>query len=148
MPDIFLPNMAALPFSLYPRMNNRMARVGELLKRELSRCIEREFEFKDALVTIHAVDVTPDLRSAHVFVGVVGGEGAAKRVIDKLNHRRSHLQSQVMKRVVLKYTPQLHFQEDGSVERGVKVVSILDEIAEQTPLENEEEDLDEDSEDV
>ena len=40
-------------------------------------------------ITIHGVDVTPDLRSAHVFVGVVGGEGAGKRVIDKLNLRLS-----------------------------------------------------------
>lgn len=109
-----------------------------MLKRELSRCIEREFEFTDVLVTIHAVDVTPDLRNAHVFIGIVGEESKRKEVMRRLNSRRSYLQSMVMKRVVLKYTPQLHFQEDTSVERGVRVVSLLDELAEQTPWEEDE----------
>ncbi|MCB1236841.1 MAG: 30S ribosome-binding factor RbfA [Verrucomicrobiae bacterium] len=110
-------------------MSNRLARVGELLKRELGRCIEREFDFTDALVTVHAVDVTPDLRSAHVFVGVVAEGRRQEEVLRRLASRRSHLQSQMMKRVVLKYTPQLHFHLDNSVERGVKVVGILDELA-------------------
>jgi ribosome-binding factor A len=130
-------------------MINRLARVAELLKRELSRCIEREFEFTDVLVTIHEVDVTPDLRSAHVFIGIVGDDSRRKEVIRMLNSRRKHLQSQVMKRVVLKYTPQLRFEEDDSVERGVKVVSLLDELADQASLEEEEiEDFDSDREDA
>jgi ribosome-binding factor A len=119
-------------------MNNRVARVAELLRRELSRCIEREFEFSDVLVTIHEVSMTPDLRSAHVFVGTVGEESRRKEAIRKLNSRRNHLQSQVMKRVVLKYTPMLHFQDDSSVERGVKVVSLLDKLAEEASQEGEE----------
>lgn len=112
-----------------------MARVSELLKRELGQCLERDFEFRDVLVTIHDVDVTPDLRNAHVFVGIVGDQSRRDAVMEQLDRKRGHIQSQVMKRVVLKYTPQLHFRFDDSIERGVRVVNILDEIARDLPPE-------------
>lgn len=113
-----------------------MARVGELLKRELSQAVERELEFTDVLVTIHAVEVAPDLRNADVYVGVVGGgDSKPAQVIEKLEANRGMLQTKVMKRVVLKYTPRLHFHADSSVERGVNVVSLLDSLAEDPLLE-------------
>ena len=114
-------------------MSNRLARVSELLKRELGVCLEREFDFRDVLVTIHDVDVTPDLRHAHVFVGIVGNEQRRGSVMEQLERKRGHIQAQVMKRVVLKYTPQLHFRFDDSIERGVRVVNLLDEIAAELP---------------
>ncbi|MCB1230448.1 MAG: 30S ribosome-binding factor RbfA [Verrucomicrobiae bacterium] len=114
-------------------MSNRLARVSELLKRELGNALERDFEFKDVLVTIHDVDVTPDLRHAHVFVGIVGDESRRNHVMRQLEAKRGQIQSQVMKRVVLKYTPQLHFRFDDSIERGVRVVNLLDEIARDLP---------------
>lgn len=118
-----------------------MARVSELLKRELGVCLEREFDFKDILVTIHDVDVTPDLRHAHVFVGIVGNENKRGSVMEQLERKRGQIQAQVMKRVVLKYTPQLHFRVDDSIERGVRVVNILDELANDMPPEAGEDDL-------
>ena len=105
------------------------------MKREIGNCLEREFDFRDALVTIHEVDVTPDLRNAHVFLGFVGAEERRSAVIEELEKKRGHIQAQVMKRVVLKYTPQLHFRFDDSIERGVRVVNLLDEIAEDLPPE-------------
>lgn len=122
-------------------MSNRLARVSELLKRELGVCLEREFDFKDILVTIHDVDVTPDLRHAHVFVGIVGNENKRGSVMEQLERKRGQIQAQVMKRVVLKYTPQLHFRVDDSIERGVRVVNILDELANDMPPEAGEDDL-------
>lgn len=117
-------------------MSNRLARVGELLKRELSQCIERDLEFPDVLVTIHEVVVAPDLRNADVYIGVVGGgENGTRKVVEKLASNRGMLQTRVMKRVVLKYTPKLHFHADDSVARGVSVVSLLDSLAEDPLLE-------------
>ena len=128
-------------------MSNRLARVSELLKRELGVCLEREFDFKDILVTIHDVDVTPDLRHAHVFVGIVGNENKRGSVMEQLERKRGQIQAQVMKRVVLKYTPQLHFRVDDSIERGVRVVNILDELANDLPPEEGEQDLWQEEED-
>ena len=108
-------------------MNTRLLRVNELVKRELSTIITRDMTFENALVTVNQVDVTPDLRKAHVFVSVLG-KGNAKGIIDDLQDNRVSLQAELMKHVVLKYTPYLTFHLDDSIERGSRVFKILQEI--------------------
>ena len=109
-------------------MSQRISRVNELLKREISACIEKNFEFPNILVTVHGVDTAQDLRAAQVFIGVIGGEGEIDRVIKRLNAKHGFIQNIVMKRVVLRSTPRLTFVADDSVERGVRVLNILEEI--------------------
>ena len=109
-------------------MKHRLLRVNEVVKRELSTIIAREFNFKDVLVTLNQVDVTPDLKNAHVFVSVLG-KGNAKRVIAELEEKRVLLQAEMSKHLTLKYTPHLVFHLDDSIERGARVFKILEEIA-------------------
>lgn len=109
-------------------MKQRLLRVRQLLKRELSEAIAKELTFDGVLVTVNDVDVTPDLKQAHVFVGIVGSEAGRHKVLDVLRSNRAMLQRLVSRRVVLKYTPQLHFSIDDSVARGVSVISVMDEI--------------------
>jgi len=107
-------------------MSQRIDRINELLKREVSSYIQREFEFPGKLITVSAVEVTHDLREAKVFVSVLGGHPGP--VLTKLNSKRGSIQNTVMKRVVLRCTPRLDFRVDNSAERGVEVVSLLDEV--------------------
>ncbi len=126
-------------------MSQRLLRVRELLKRELSTLLQREFEFKNALVTISDVDITPDLRQAHVFISTLGAEGRENSIIEQLNEKRALLQNKLAKRVILKYNPRLHFEYDDSIRRGVDVVSLINEIDipdELEPLEDEDQDHD------
>lgn len=118
-------------------MSQRITRVSELMKRELGQCLERDFHFPDVLVTVHHVQVSPDLRNAQVFIGVIGSPVRGEEVVAMLNRKKGQIQAQLMKRVVLKYTPQLRFECDDSVERGVRVVNLLDEIAESLTKEGE-----------
>ena len=108
-------------------MKHRLLRVNEIVKRELSTIITREMTFENVLVTVNAVDVTPDLRSAHVFVSVLG-KGNHNAVITQLDENRTILQAELSKHVVLKYTPHLVFHLDESIERGARVFQILQEI--------------------
>ena len=108
-------------------MKHRLLRVNEIVKRELSMIITRDMRFADMLVTVNAVDVTPDLRNAHVFVSVLG-KGSHKGVIAELDENRTVLQAELSKNVVLKYTPHLVFHLDESIERGSRVFQILQEI--------------------
>ena len=64
-------------------MKHRLLRVNEVVKRELSMIITRDMKFEDVLVTVNTVDVTPDLRNAHVFVSVLG-KGNAPAVLAAL----------------------------------------------------------------
>lgn len=121
-------------------MKNRLDRVNELIKRELSDLVRREITFTAKLVTIQQVDVTPDLKHAHVYVGVIGNEEEQKQAMSALHDQRLRLQSEVSKRVVIKFTPQLHFKLDTAGERGDRVLNILDELnlPKMTPEEEEE----------
>jgi len=108
-------------------MKHRLLRVNELLKRELSTIISREISFEGALVTVNQVDVTPDLKNAHVYISVLGKEAQAAAMA-KLEENRVVLQTALAKSVVLKYTPHLLFHLDDSIERGARVFEILHEI--------------------
>lgn len=108
-------------------MKHRLLRVNEVVKRELSSIIVREINFEGALVTINQVDVTPDLKSAHVFVSVLGSKSAAG-VIQKLEDNRVAIQTALASHVTLKYTPHLVFHLDDSIERGTRVMKIIQEL--------------------
>jgi ribosome-binding factor A len=105
-------------------MKHRQLRLNELVKRELSAIIVREINFGGALVSINAVDVAPDMKNAHVFVSILGAVNGTS-VIDKLEAHRPVLQAELSRHVVLKYTPRLIFHIDDSIERGARVLEIL-----------------------
>lgn len=107
-------------------MSQRLNRINELLKREISSVTQKEFEFPNMLVTISDVEVTEDLREAKVFVSVLGGDSEA--VLEKLSKSKSMFQSVINKRTNLRCTPVLSFREDNSASRGVDIVNLLDEV--------------------
>jgi ribosome-binding factor A len=107
-------------------MSRRLDRVNELLRREIGNVIQKDYEWHGKLVTISDVEVTQDLKEAKVWTSVLGGEAAP--VIEKLNREHGSIQSKVMKRVVLKSTPVLHFRHDASAIRGVDIVNLLDDV--------------------
>lgn len=110
-------------------MKHRLPRVRELLKRELSDVLQRDYSFDNALVTVNEVDVTPDLRQAHAYLGIISPDARrSEAILAQLNADHGRIQKKVSARVVLKYTPQLHFKLDNSVERGVRIVSIMEGI--------------------
>jgi ribosome-binding factor A len=109
-------------------MSLRLLRVCELLKRELSVIVGRDIRFDAPLVSVRAVDITPDLKNAHVFISAIGTKLQKDRALELLNAQRQHLQHELSRRVILKYTPHLHFELDESIERGTRVLSLLDEI--------------------
>jgi len=104
-----------------------MLRVNEVVKRELSGIIAREMTFEGALVSINHVEVTPDLKNAHVFVSVLGTQ-ARESVMSKLTSHRPALQAELARHVTMKYTPHLIFHLDNSIERGTRVIEIMQEI--------------------
>ncbi len=109
-------------------MNHRLRRVSEIVKRELGTIIHREITFPVPLVTISSVDITPDLKSAHVYVSAIGDQNQRGTVLSLLEKHRVTLQSELAKRIVLKQTPHLHFKFDEAIERGTRVLSILDDL--------------------
>ena len=112
-------------------MTNRKARVTELITRELSTILARDHAFPDVLVTVTDMDLTPDFKNAHIFIGVIGPAAKQEAVIEKLNSQRGLLSSRVAKRIVLRNMPHFFFKLDHSVERGVRVTALMEQIDQQ-----------------
>lgn len=116
----------------------RIARVNELLKREIAALIERMAETPaNVLVTVGGVVTTPDLRHAKVNISVLGGDVLYRRGLRAMLHRhRRELQQSIAHDVVMKYTPVLEFVFDDTFEQGDKVLAIIEEIqsGEASPL--------------
>ncbi len=109
--------------------NLRHERVRELLKRAIGEAIRREFNVNDVgLISVNDVDVGGDLKSALVFISILGDAAQQKRALQILEEHRIRLQGLVAKSVVLKYTPTLKFISDDSITRGNKVLQIIEEL--------------------
>lgn len=106
---------------------DRMLRVNELVKREVSERIERDIAAEvKGLVTVTAVKVAQDLRSARVMISVLGAK--PETVLRLLERDRPELQRALATNTSLKYTPILHFRLDRSLEKADQVLEILDEL--------------------
>jgi ribosome-binding factor A len=106
-----------------------MQRVRELLKRAIGETIRREFPISEVgLITVNDVDVGGDLKSAMVFISILGNADQQKRGFVLLHGHRTRIQSLVGRSVVLKFTPTLRFVLDDSVVRGNRVLKIMEEL--------------------
>ena len=115
----------------------RLQRVRELLKREIGEAVRREFHVSEAgLITVNDVDLAGDLKSATVFISILGNPDQQKRGFQLLNEHRIRLQGFIGRAVVLKYTPKLKFAFDDSIVRGNRVLQIIEELEKTTPADD------------
>ncbi len=110
-------------------MTERMRRVNESIRQVLS---ERLPELKDpriGFVTVTGVDTSRDLRQATVYVSVLGAEKHRSTTLNGLEAAHGVLQSAIARELKLKRTPQLVFEYDPTVERGVRMTKLIDDLA-------------------
>ena len=110
-------------------MTERMRRVNMALKEVLSEGIGELKDPRIGFVTVTGVAASPDLRHAKVFVSVLGSERARDATLAGLRSSHGVLQSKVNRELRLKRTPQLTFEYDQTVERGVRLSRLIDELA-------------------
>ncbi len=108
---------------------DRIERVNELLFRELGEIftsvVSPDVPF---LVTVTGAKVSVDLRDAVVFVSVYGTDAQKRQALTFLQKKRALIQSRLSRKVILKYTPVLHFKLDETAERADRVETILREL--------------------
>lgn len=114
-------------------MTQRSVRVNELLMREISDIIHVMFRTEMVCVSITGVDVSPDLRNATVFFSVIGDNRYVEEKTKFINKRKGVIRSELAKRIILKYLPDLNFVYDDAIERGARVIQILEELEDTDP---------------
>ena len=106
----------------------RMRRVDEAMREVLSGAITSELKDpRVGFVTVTAVETSPDLRHARVFVSVLGEEPVRRRSLDGLRSAHGYLQRRVADELHLKHTPTLDFAYDDTAERGQRIQQLLAE---------------------
>jgi ribosome-binding factor A len=109
-------------------MSNRTLRVNELIQREISAYLHTRHQGEAVRITITAVQISPDFHDGRVFFSVIGGKDDAAACGKWLQERTGEIRRVVGQNVVLKNVPRLEFIPDRSLERGLRVLQVLDEI--------------------
>ncbi|MFM6191199.1 MAG: 30S ribosome-binding factor RbfA [Planktothrix sp.] len=112
--------------------DRRVSRVASLIKREVSQILIdgiKDDRVGTGMVSITDVDVSGDLQHAKIFVSIYGTEEARKETMEGLKSATGYVRSYLGQRVRLRRTPEVIFIEDRSLERGDKMLTLLNELA-------------------
>lgn len=117
--------------------NRRVSRVAELIKREVSQMLFngiKDDRVGMGMVSVTDVDVSGDLQHATIFVSIYGTEEAKTETMAGLKSATGYVRSELGSRVRLRRTPEVIFVEGRSIERGTKVLSLLNQLEEKRTL--------------
>jgi ribosome-binding factor A len=107
-----------------------MRRINEVLREVIGSVISTELgDPRIGFVTVTSVETSPDLRSAKVFVSVLGSQDEREATLDGLRSSHGVIQSRIAAETRMKRTPTLSFIYDDTVERGVRISHLLDDNA-------------------
>ena len=116
-------------------MSERMRRVNEAVRSVVAEGVRDLKDPRIGLVTVTGVVVTPDLQEATVFVSVLGNEKVRRATLVGLTSAHGVLQARINRELSLRRTPTLTFAYDDTVERGVRMTKLIDELAADLPEE-------------
>lgn len=110
-----------------PKEFSRTRRVGELIQHALATILQREISSRQfGMLTISQIEVSPDYKTAQVFISVLGGE--TEPAIRHLNDHASMLRHHLSQTVNLRTTPRLVFKYDNSIEYGSRLSALIDSV--------------------
>jgi|SRR5690349_19418311 ribosome-binding factor A len=114
-------------------MTARMRRVNESVRTVVAEAVAGLGDPRLGIVTVTGVSVSPDLHDARVYVSVYGSVKRRGGAMSALESARGVVQARLARELRMKRTPQLTFEYDPSVERGVQMTKLIDELAPDPP---------------
>ena len=117
-------------------MAYHIERVNTLIRREISELIQHELRDPrlDEFIVVTEVDTSPDLKFAKVFVSCISGQQEEQKILGILNSASGFLRTELSKTTKLRRVPELHFHWDNSIERGDRILRLIDEVTQQDNL--------------
>lgn len=112
----------------------RQRQVAELLHEEISLLIQRRArDPRLGFVTVTGVEMSPDLRIAHVYVSVLGSEDEVQESLEGLSRAAGFFRRELGASLSLRYLPELIFRPDDTLERALRIDQLLDSLQEESP---------------
>ena len=105
-----------------------MRRVNEAVRAVVAEALVDLKDPRIGMVTVTGVTVSRDLREGKVYVAVLGNERKQKATLEGLESAHAYLQGRVARELRLRRTPHLSFEYDPSVERGIRMTKLIDEV--------------------
>ncbi len=120
-------------------MSRRVERLNSLLRQEICDLLRRGV--KDprlgGFVTVTQVSISPDLRHARILISVIGSEEEKKTVLQALTSASGFLRKEIGNRLRMRYSPELSFRYDDSIDQGAQVLQLISQMATTETGENE-----------
>jgi ribosome-binding factor A len=110
-----------------------MRRVNESVRAVVADALGELKDPRIGMVTVTGVHVTPDLAEARIFISVLGNEKKRKATLAGLDSARGVLQAKLGRQLSLRRTPMLTFTYDDSVERGVRMTKLIEDVTSDLP---------------
>ncbi len=108
---------------------DRTGRISEEMKKEISTIIQNEL--KDPrlpkMISVTSADVTRDLRYAKIYISVLGTDEDKKHALEGLKSAAGFIRREIGHRLQLRYTPELLFELDNSIERGAYITKLIND---------------------
>ena len=115
-------------------MTHRIERVNQLIRREVSELLSRHV--KDprlgSFIAVTAVSVSSDLRHADIFISFFGSAEEKHEALKTLKSASGYFHNELTKRLNLKRIPVISFQWDDSIERGSRILDLIDQVSHQS----------------
>ena len=110
-----------------PKEFSRKLRIEEMVQRELATLIQQEVKDpRVGMVTVSAVNMSPDLKHAKIFVTLLGDDRNIDDCVKALNHAARYLRHELASRLYLKTIPDLRFVYDESIKAGARLAELID----------------------
>jgi len=111
-------------------MSRRSERTSKLIQREISVLLERQVNDPRlaSLISVTEVTLSPDLKHAKIFVSTLSGETNKEELLAGFNKASGFLRRELASHLGLKYTPELSFHYDDSIERGARILRLMGEL--------------------
>lgn len=121
----------AAPGERWWTMGHRPERVREFIKEQVGEIIQRELKDpRIGFVSVTGVEVSADLRHAKVFVSVLGDAQAKADTMAGLTSAQGYVRGELGRRLQMRFSPEVLFRLDESIERGTRVMSLIRQVTE------------------
>lgn len=112
-------------------MTRRSERTSKVIQREISQLLERQVNDPrlSTLISVTGVSLSPDLKYAKIYVSILGNEANKRDMLAGFNTASGFLRKELASHLKLKYTPQLSFHYDDSIERGASLLNLIKQVS-------------------